>query len=165
MAVSVKVKGGDRLRKYFEPLLDTPKARVGIFENSTYDARPESGSRAGQPVAKFAAVHEYGYGDIPARAPFRRTIEGKKGPWKEKLKAALKASPDNPEAALEIIGQTAALDVQKGIEAASFPPPLKKSTVRRKIKLGHGASAGIPLVLSGLLRDAIESRIVRGSES
>jgi hypothetical protein len=52
-------------------------------------------------------------------------------------------------------------DVKQSIQQG-LAPELKPATVARNTKLGHAASADTPLVLSGILHDAIESRVRNG---
>jgi hypothetical protein len=159
--MSVKVRGGDKWRAELLRLTRAPVVQVGIFEGSKYDAREESGTRNGEPVAQYADYHEYGMDTLPARAPFRVTIARETENWGKMLRGYLREEPQNIEGALKVLGRTAAMEVMQSIEQG-LDPALEPASVKRKIRLGHADNAEVPLVLSGILLDAIEYRVRNG---
>lgn len=157
MSVKVKVSGGDKIAAALQGITRGPlKVKVGILEGGSYSG---GGNEAGASIAQVAAWHEYGTSKgIPARAPFRTTLEEKRDEWVNDLKNLLAMNLQNPGAALTVIGEIAAHDIQAKIESGSLEA-LKESTIREKTKLGY-PHAAIPLVRTGEMMNAISSQLV-----
>ena len=163
MGVKVTVRGGELkgLRKYLAHLLENPKpgVKVGVLDGAAYS----DGPLAGEPVAQNLARHEFGTESIPARAPFRSTLEKKKGEWSkgtaDYLKAASGSGKMNIRAALTQMGDAAAMDIQQSFEDG-LEPELKEATIRRKEKMGYGTHAAKPVMLTGQSQKAITSEYV-----
>lgn len=153
MAVSVSVSGGKAWKKALTPYVDNENAgvAVGALEGATYAMGP----LAGELVAENLARHEFGTDHIQARAPMRSTLEKKKGEWAKTLIALLKANPGKIRDMFNAMGMQMAKDIQQSFEDG-LEPPLKEETVKRKERMGYGAHADKPVMLTGETQKSIE---------
>lgn len=103
-------------------------------------------------------AHTY---DIPARAPFRKTIEKKKADWAKEAGVYLAASSGHVDirAALTQVGDAMAMDIQQAFKDG-LEPALKEATIKRKTKMGYGAHADKPVMLTGTAQHSIASAYV-----
>lgn len=150
----------DALKKTLDKI-DGAGVRVGFFEGSKYDD--------GTPVAYVAAIHEFGVPSqgIPPRPFMRSTVTEKGQEWDGLVKrgmAAAAAGKLTPAQVWDQIGMKAAGDVRKKI-ASITKPPLKKSTIRRKLaKMADKKTVGNlskPLVETGVLLNAVTHEVVQ----
>jgi hypothetical protein len=122
--------GGDKLQAKLAEIgrgfAKAKKVRVGFLENATY---PDTG----EPVAMVAAIQEFGAPskNIPPRPFFRHMIAAKSGEWPQGVAAALKASDNDAEVALGIVGEGIAGQLRQSIIDTNSPP-LKPATIKRK---------------------------------
>lgn len=107
----------------------------------------------GTTVADVATYNEFGTERIPARPFLSGWFDGNQAEIKAKLKSAgekIKNGAD-PHAALDLVAQWAAGQVQKGI-SAGVPPPNAESTAARK-------GSATPLINTGQLRSSIRGKV------
>lgn len=161
--VTTKMAGG--LEKYIAELVaaNGSGVRVGSLGGAIYNGGPLNG----EPVAVNLARHEFGTQDIPARAPIRTTAEKKKNDWAKELAGYLREYAQgeslNIPAALVEAGDGFATDIQDAF-ADGLSPALKPATVARKIKMGYGAYATTPVVLTGQAQRSITAEYIEGQK-
>lgn len=126
--------------------------QIGVLEGTTTVARDGSTMQ----VAEYAAYNEFGTENIEPRPAVRRTHDLREEEWSEYL-GNLIAGGEEPEQALDSVGQQAAADIQEAIEEWKEPPN-KPSTIKRK-----RSGRDNPLVDKGAYSDSISYQIVRGS--
>ena len=89
----------------------------------------------GEHYADIMTKHEYGFGNIPARAPFGRTFSKSENLAKlgKSLEIAFKNNP-SVEKVRVFVGQQAVNTVRKTIIYGKLPPPVTKFTLSRRKK-------------------------------
>ncbi|MDR2947120.1 MAG: hypothetical protein LBV79_10290 [Candidatus Adiutrix sp.] len=153
-----------------------PGVKVGVQEGAKYDQGP----LAGESVAQNLARHEFGTKDIPARAPFRTTLERKKGDWAKEFAGRLTkvlSGESGIAAALTGTGNAMAMDIQDSFEEG-LAPQLKMSTIKQKMRMtregkltkrskkgsytagDYAGSAFQPVVLTGTAQQSITAEYV-----
>lgn len=158
---TITIKGGDLpgLKKYLKTLAAGAKGgvKVGVLNGATYSEGP----LAGEFVAQNLARHEFGTEHIPARSPFRSTIAEKQKQWAELAAVYLSRSAGEIglKAALTQVGDMMAMDIQAAFETGLLPA-LKDATVTLKTKMGYGAHASTPVMLTGTAQRSITSEYV-----
>ncbi len=118
-------------------------------------------------TALVAAVHEMGSpeANIPARAPFRRTMEANKSKYNAITAQAFKQWLDGKmslDQAMLAVGIEIRSDVQKAI-MKGLPPPLQEATVKAKQRLGL-PRAKTALYATGKFFEAIKVRLTGSKE-
>lgn len=118
--VSVTFKGGDKLKAELTKILRKAKnARsvdIGFMGGST--------EADGTSIPMIAAIQEYGAPSrgIPPRPFFRNMIEANKDKWAPILAGAMKASGNDAERSLGILGQEVQEELQDSIRSTNAPP-------------------------------------------
>jgi len=122
----ISVSGGGKMDDYLKSLLsklDCGELQVGFMEGATY---PD-----GTTVAQVAFWDEFGTQTSPAR-PFFRSMVSKESPtWGNKLAKLLKATGDDGERSLSILGE----DIKGALEQSIIDtntPPNAPSTISAK---------------------------------
>lgn len=98
---------------------------------------------------------------IPPRPFMRRTVEEKQSSWAKATAKLLKGHPDGAEAALQIMGDVIAKDIQATIEK-SVPPPLKQSTIAAKRRRGKSVPEKT-LIDTGAMQEAVAFEVTGGA--
>ncbi|MEG2172371.1 MAG: hypothetical protein RRY29_03825 [Desulfovibrionaceae bacterium] len=98
---------------------------------------------------------------IPPRPFMRRTVEEKKNAWAKATAKLLKAHPDGADAAMQLMGDVIAKDIQATIEN-SVPPPLKASTIAAKRRRGKSAPEKT-LIDTGAMQEAVAFEVTGGA--
>jgi len=156
MAVSVKLRGVDKLTKSLEkaikPYVDAGGmvVKVGVFEGAAHSGET---TPTGTLVAPIAAAHEFGTENIPARSFMRSTFAEKKEELPKYAARYLKANPGNVFGALDVIGKRLSAAIQNKINWG-IDPPLKEETIARKQRRGK-QEPDTPLIDTGALQEAI----------
>ena len=125
--------------------------RVGILE-------PGASHGDGMTVGELAEVHEYGLGNVPARAPIRAFHDTKSEQIKrqamQQFEAAARGRGDVPafQRAAELVAVKAAAELRNTI-TEGLEPPIAESTEKRKIAKGFSPPF-TPLVETGVLRNS-----------
>lgn len=97
--LSLKLKGGDKLRKALEEAARKAKPevlRVGFLQDAAHPDRTN--------VATVAFFNEFGTSRAPPRPFFRNMIAAKSGQWGQALVKILRANGGDTHAALELMG-------------------------------------------------------------
>lgn len=97
---------------------------------------------------------------IPARPFMRRTVEEKKAAWAKAAAQLMTGHPQGAEAALHIVGEIMAKDIQATIES-TVPPPLKASTIAAKRRRGK-KNPTQTLIDSGAMQEAVAFEVSGG---
>ena len=165
-AISVTFKGGD---KYKGLLARIAAQNVGVKAGILAGATKADGTK----VAYYAAVNEFGGTSvieghtvrIPPRPFMRDTVRGSSNEWGRLLSGTLSRHPDGAKAAMYIIGQRMADDIQATIQAGNFQP-LSPKTIERKAKEGKKEPA-TPLIDTGTMLKSVNYEVVstKGGEA
>ena len=147
--MSVKVTGGDKLKKLSEAAKRMPKIkgyRVGVIKANYAD---------GTQVATVAAAHEFGAGNLPERPFFRQANEKAKKTVPKILISDLKKNHGILKLKpIEVAAEVHKGTVQKSITSLKSPPN-SPTTVNIK-------KSSNPLVDTGLLRQSISWVLING---
>ena len=97
--------------------LDGVETKVGFFPSAKYED--------GTPVAYVASIQEFGYGPIPPRPFFRRTIAEQMKAWAGYAAQGAKAILEGTRTARDVmggLGERAQEDVKETINRITSPP-------------------------------------------
>ena len=151
--MGVIFKGGDKLKELLEKLKKnkTRKFGAGYFPDQVYPG--DDKTRAGKPIAQFAAIHNFGTSNIPAR-PFL-TFSNEKIKKDRTVSKEFKSALDivNDKTYIKV-GHRVKRDVTLTILESMLYMPLKPQTSIRK---GHST----PLVETHVMKDEFTWRKIK----
>ena len=160
MAVTVKIKGGDKYKKFLAKMSQIAGGvKAGILEGAT-------NSETGEPIAPYAVYNEFGthmFGKqhIPPR-PFMRTVAKEKPKtWISMMVRHIRGRATDPNVwkeALGVAGSQMVSDIQFSIEKGSWTPNAE-STVRAKERKGK-SEADHPLMDTGSMLHAVSFEVI-----
>jgi hypothetical protein len=122
--------------------------KVGILDDAV--------TPAGEPIAEYAAINEYGTESIPARPFIRGYIENHAEDiksWQVNYYKQVSEGKISAKDAAEKMGKKAKTGIKRYIKTPSNFVPNAPSTFRRK----HGTNR--PLIDTGLMRDSVNYRV------
>ena len=172
--MELQISGGDALTAYLQSLASkvthAAEVQVGWCEDATY---PD-----GTSVAMVAAFDEFGHGTTPPRPFFRNMVAANADKWGPMVGALLNANHGDAARSLGQMGEEIKGELRDSITGGSYAPnspvtnllkerfPTGDYTAAdvwqafRDVKAGKGdAPAGKPLVWSGVMLQAIASRV------
>jgi len=116
---------------------------------------PNARHYSGLTFSQLMGIHEFGGGNVPERAPFRKTLRANQEKYKRGLaKAAEAAIASGTLVKYEQLGATAADDVRLTIKKR-LSPALADSTIARK-------GSDVPLIDTGSLWQSIGHEVKEG---
>lgn len=124
-----EIKGGDRLKDFFQHLNDkldnASSVKVGFLAEATY---PD-----GTPVAMIAAIQEYGAprAGIPPRPFFRNMIAAKSAEWGPAMGELLIENDFDSLRMYQLTGEAISSQLRQSIQDTNSPA-LAPATIKRK---------------------------------
>ena len=154
MAVTVKIEGGDKYKKFLAKMSEIAGGvKAGILNNAT--------TTDGKSIAEYAVYNEFGTSRIPAR-PFMRTVaksEPKK--WVGTMVGHIRGRATDPaiwKQALGKAGEQMVKDIQNSIQNGSWTPNAP-ATVKAKARKGK-VEPDHPLMDTGEMFAAVKFEVV-----
>lgn len=155
MSTGVTIKGGYLWKDALKKIADQKATlKVGVLSGK-YSG--ESGTNTGLSVAQVAFWNEYGTSRIPARPAFRMTLKEKRNAWINTFTHKLQGHPLGVEAALWLLGDVMAKDIQLTVKQ-SVPPPSAESTIAQKQR-EHFSEPTATLIRTGAYIKSISSQV------
>lgn len=154
--MDVKTRGGHRTREILDRAArqhGIDRVEVGFFASAKY--------MDGTPVAYVAAIHEYGWGNVPERPFLRASIEKMRDELVPTIKAAINPETMSVDSRLaNRLGSQAVGIIQSTISDGSFEPnpPNSPATIERKTK-GKGGDV-TTLIDTGRMRQSVTWKVV-----
>ena len=145
-----------------------PYVKIGVQGKEAEERKeartPEGGiAPTGMSVVDIATIHEFGYGNNPARSFLRDTVDDKRRQYMriaEILSGEVIDGKRDALSALNLLGEKIKADVVQRI-SDGIPPPLKPETIARKNEVVGGGLASTPLIDTGQLRQSITYAVER----
>lgn len=106
-------------------------------------------------------AHTY---NIPARAPFRKTVEKRKAEWAKTFAEFFRKNQGRVEPALTELGEVMVFDIQQAFDDG-LSPELATRTVEAKRRMGYGENAEKPVVLTGVAKQSITAEYTGNLDS
>jgi hypothetical protein len=143
--VTQYIQGGEKAQaaidKLVKKLTKATTLQVGFLEGST--------EADGTSIPMIAAVQEFGSYNtkfpIPPRPYFRTMVSEKSPEWPDRLAAALKATDNDVEKALNLVGGTIVGDLRDSIANIQDPPLSEVTLMLRKMKREGGSEFEVGL--------------------
>ena len=155
MAVTVKVTGGDKYKKFLAKLGEIAGGvKAGILEGAT-------NRETGELIAPYAIYNEFGTKNIPAR-PFMRTVAKEKPKtWVSTMVGHIRGRATNPavwKESLGLAGEQMVADIKNSIENGSWAPNAP-ATVAAKARKGK-SEPDHPLMDTGEMLSAVSFEVM-----
>ena len=156
MAVTVKISGGDKYKKFLAKMSEIAGGvKAGILNNAT--------TTDGKSIATYAAYNEFGgANNHPPSRPFMRTV-AKERPkvWVGQMVAKIRGNATKPEAwkgALVLAGESMKADIKDSIQNGAWTPNAE-ATVNAKRRKGK-VEPDHPLMDTGQMLAAVSYEVV-----
>ena len=130
--------------------------RIKVEAGSLGGQRRERSGEFGLGNATVLAIHEFGGGNVPARAPIKRGLANAARLIKKVFRSGVEkinAGSSGAEAAMDAVGEVAKQAIKDGIKS-SLPPPLSPATLAKPDR----DPRGIPLLDTEQLIDSIGAK-------
>ena len=154
MAVTVKIQGGDKYKKFLAKMSEIAGGvKAGILNGAT--------TTDGKSIPEYAVYNEFGTSRIPAR-PFMRTVaKTKPKQWIGQMVAHVRgkaADPQSWKGALVLAGESMKADIKNSIQNGSWAPnaPATVAAKKRKGKV----EPDHPLIDTGQMLAAVSYEVV-----
>lgn len=147
----------------FGGVIPRPERKQTLRFRKTKDGRQVFAKATAKRITKTMDV-TIGGGEttIPARPFMRQTVEAKKDEWAKDTAKLMTGHPQGAEAALQIMGDVMAKDIQQTIQSGDFAE-LAASTVAGKRRRGKKTPT-LPLVDSGAMQEAVAFEVTGGNQ-
>ena len=154
MAVTVKIEGGDKYKKFLAKMAEIAGGvKAGILNNAT--------TTDGKSIAEYAVYNEFGTSRIPAR-PFMRTVAKEKPKqWIGEMVRHVRGRATDPatwKQALGVAGESMKSDIKDSIQNGSWVPNAP-ATVKAKARKGK-VEPDHPLMDTGQMIAAVAFEVI-----